>query len=171
MDLSTESPESAKERQIVVFSLGDEWYGVDIASVREIIVMQKITPVPRTPEFVQGIINLRGRVIPVLDLRKHFGFEPKVYDEAQRIMVTDIDDEIVGVVVDSVLSVMRLPESAVEPPSPMVTGPEAQYLIGIAKTENKLIVLLDMARIINDAEKRMLKEMDLAHAVVDEGDS
>lgn len=169
--MSLQSPGGGEERQIVVFSIGEEWYGVEIASVREIIVMQKITPVPRTPDFVQGIINLRGRVIPVLDLRKHFGFEVKPFDEEQRIMVADVGGEIVGVVVDSVLSVMRVPEAAVEPPSPMVTGPEAQYLVGVAKTENKLIILLDMAKIITDAEKRVLKEMDLAHAVVDEGDS
>lgn len=169
--MATESQTGGSERQIVVFSLGNESYGVDIASVREIIVMQKITPVPRTPEFVQGIINLRGRVIPVLDLRKHFGFEVKPPDEDQRIVVADVDGEIVGVVVDSVFSVMRVPDSAIEPPSPMVTGPEAQYLVGIAKTEDRLIILLDIAKIITDAEKRMLKEMDLAHAVLDEGDS
>lgn len=169
--MASESQTGGSERQIVVFSLGTESYGVDIASVREIIVMQRITPVPRTPEFVQGIINLRGRVIPVLDLRKHFGFDVKSPDEDQRIVVTDVDGEIVGIVVDSVFSVMRVPDSAIEPPSPMVTGPEAQYLVGIAKTEDKLIILLDIAKIITDAEKRMLKEMDLAHAVLDEGDS
>ena len=155
-----------KERQIVAFTLGSEIYGVDIASVREIIPIQKIVSVPRAPEFVEGIINLRGRVIPVLDLRKHFGFERKKGDRNQRIVLVEAGSESIGVIVDSVSSVLRIADDSVEPPASVIVGPEIEYIYGIAKVDGDLIVLLDLTRIISDAEKRTLKEADLRTAVV-----
>lgn len=155
-----------KEKQIVAFSLGSETYGVDIAQVREIIPIQKIVPVPRAPDFVEGIINLRGRVIPVLDLRHHFGFEKKKQDPDQRIVLTEVDGESIGVIVDSVSSVLRIPEASIEPPASVITGDDIEYIQGIAKVGSNLIVLLDLTKIISDAEKRTLKEVDLASAVV-----
>jgi len=156
-----------KERQIVAFTLGTEIYGVDIASVREIIPIQKIVSVPRAPDFVEGIINLRGRVIPVLDLRKHFGFEKKMGDPNQRIVLVEAGSESIGVIVDSVSSVLRIPDDSVEPPAFVIVGPEIEYIYGIAKVDGDLIVLLDLTRIISDAEKRSLKEADLRAAVVE----
>ncbi len=156
-----------KERQIVAFTLGTEIYGVDIASVREIIPIQKIVSVPRAPDFVEGIINLRGRVIPVLDLRKHFGFEKKMGDPNQRIVLVEAGSESIGVIVDSVSSVLRIPDDSVEPPASVIVGPEIEYIYGIAKVDGDLIVLLDLTRIISDAEKRSLKEADLRAAVVE----
>lgn len=155
-----------KERQIVAFSLGTETYGVDIASVREIIPIQKIVSVPRAPDFVEGIINLRGRVIPVLDLRKHFGFEQKKGDPNQRIVLVEAGTESIGVIVDAVSSVLRISDDSVEPPASVIVGPEIEYIYGIAKVDGGLIVLLDLTRIISDAEKRTLKEADLRAAVV-----
>ena len=155
-----------KERQIVAFTLGSEIYGVDIASVREIIPIQKIVSVPRAPDFVEGIINLRGRVIPVLDLRKHFGFERKKGDPNQRIVLVEAGSESIGVIVDSVSSVLRIADDSVEPPASVIVGPEIEYIYGIAKVDGDLIVLLDLTRIISDAEKRTLKEADLRTAVV-----
>lgn len=157
-----------KERQVVAFTLGSETYAVDIGKVREIIPIQKIVPVPRAPDFVEGIINLRGRVIPVLDLRKHFGFEKKPFDPSQKIILTEVDDENIGVIVDSVASVLRIPEDAIEPPASVIIGQEIHYIQGIAKLGQNLIVLLDLTRIISDAEKRTLKEVDLASAVIHE---
>ena len=154
------------ERQLVAFSLGTETYGVDIATVKEIIPLQRIVTVPRAPSFVEGIINLRGRVIPVLDLRRHFGFEQKKGDPNQRIVLVETETESIGVIVDSVSSVLRIPEDAVEPPSSVIVGPEIEYIIGIAKVDKDLIVLLDLTKIISDAEKKMLKEADLRSAVV-----
>jgi len=156
----------AREKQIVAFTLGTEIYGVDIATVREIIPIQKIVNVPRAPEFVEGIINLRGRVIPVLDLRKHFGFERKTGDPNQRIVLVETGAESIGVIVDSVSSVLRVRDDAVEPPSSVIVGAEIEYIYGIAKVDDNLIVLLDLTRIISDAEKRTLKEVDLHSALV-----
>lgn len=154
------------ERQIVAFSLGSETYGVDIASVKEIIPIQRIVSVPRSPDFVEGIINLRGRVIPVLDLRKHFGFERKKGDPNQRIVLVEVGAESIGVIVDAVSSVLRIPNDSVEPPAAVIVGPEIEYIDGIAKLDKDLIVLLDLTRIISDAEKKTLKEADLRSAVV-----
>ncbi len=164
--LNTQDGAPNKERQIVAFSLGSETYGVDIGQVREIIPMQKIVPVPRAPEFVEGIINLRGKVIPVLDLRKHFGFEKKERDGNQKIVLSEAGGENIGVIVDSVSSVLRIPEDFVEPPASVITGDKVEYIRGIAKVNDSLIVLLDLTRIISDAESKTLKEVDLASAVV-----
>ncbi len=158
--------EVGQGRQIVAFSLGSEVYGVDIEKVREIIPIQKIVPVPRAPDFVEGIINLRGKVIPVLDLRKHFGFAKKEYSTEQRIVLTESDGESIGVIVDSVSTVLRISQDSVEGPAPVITGGEVDYIQGIAKVNDSLIVLLDLTLIISDAEKRALKNVDLASAVV-----
>jgi purine-binding chemotaxis protein CheW len=154
------------ERQIVAFSLGTETYGVDIASVREIIPIQRIVSVPRAPSFIEGIINLRGRVIPVLDLRKHFGFEQKKGDPNQRIVLVEAGSESIGVIVDAVSSVLRIPDDSVEAPASVIVGPEIEYINGIAKIDKDLVVLLDLTKIISDAEKKTLKETDLRSAVV-----
>lgn len=157
---------SGGERQIVAFSLGQETYGVDIASVREIIPIQKIVPVPRAPDFVEGIINLRGRIVPVLDLRKQFGFEEKKGDPNQRIVLVEAGQDSIGVIVDSVSSVLGISEGSIEPAATVVVGNEIEYIQGIAKVGEELIVLLDLTRIISDAEKRTLREADLRAAVV-----
>ena len=155
-----------RERQIVAFSLGTETYGVDIASVREIIPIQKIVPVPRAPEFVEGIINLRGRVIPVLDLRRHFGFERRKGDPNQRIVLIEAGAESIGVIVDAVSSVLRIAEDSVEPPASVIVGPEIEYIQGIAKVKDGLIVLLDLAKMISEAERKTMKEANLRSVVI-----
>lgn len=155
-----------RERQMVVFSLNSEDYGVDIEKIREIIPMQTIVSVPRAPQFVEGIINLRGRVIPVLDLRRHFGFEKKPPGPAQRIVIVEADQECTGVVVDSVSSVIQVPREAIEDPSEVIIGSDVGYIQGVAKVDNDLIVLLDLAAIITEAQKKTLKEADVASAVV-----
>lgn len=167
--MSTTENVARTERQIVAFCLAEETYGVDIGSIREVIPVQKIIPVPRAPEFVEGIINLRGKVIPVLDLRQHFGFEKKPKDPNQRIMLTEVDGDSIGVIVDMVSSVMRIPEESIEPPATVIIGQDIKYIQGIAKVDDKLLVLLDLTRIINDAEQRTLQEIDLASVLTDEG--
>ena len=164
--LREEAAKKNDDRQIVAFSLGSETYGVDISQVGEIIPIQKIVPVPRAPEFVEGIINLRGKVIPVLDLRKHFGFEKKERDEEQKIVLAESHGESIGVIVDSVSSVLRIQEDSIEPPASVIKGEGVDYIAGICKMNSSLIVLLDLTRIISDAESRSLKEVDLASAVM-----
>ena len=151
-----------EEKQLVVFDLDSESYGVDIGAVREIIRMQEITRVPRTPEFVEGVINLRGKVIPVVDLRKRFGLNVGEQNKDNRIVVVDIGGQDIGVVVDAVTEVLRIHASAIEPPSSVITSADSEYLLGIAKLDDKMIILLELESVLSDKEKDILLQESLA---------
>ena len=142
------------EQQLVVFQLGAELYGVEISRVHEIIRLQSITRVPRAPGFVEGVINLRGKVIPVVDLRRHFGLPAADHTRASRIVVVEIGEQVVGIIVDSVSEVLRVNTSTVEPPSPVVAGLESDYLHGIARLPERLVILLDLDRVLARDERR-----------------
>jgi purine-binding chemotaxis protein CheW len=157
VEKSVEQTLSGDERQLVVFQLGAEFYGVDIARVHEIIRLQSITRVPRAPAFVEGVINLRGKVIPVVDLRRRFGLESSEHTRASRIVVVEIGDNVVGVIVDGVSEVLRVTGASVEPPSPVVAGIESEYIHGIAKLDDRLVILLDLDRVLAQAERRALE--------------
>jgi purine-binding chemotaxis protein CheW len=144
------------ERQLVVFQLGVELYGVDIACVHEIVRMQAVTRVPRAPAFVEGVINLRGRVIPVVDLRHRFNLAAADHTRASRIVVVEIGDEVVGLVVDGVSEVLRIDPALIEPPSPVVAGIDSDYLQGIARLPERLVILLDLDRVLAREERRAL---------------
>lgn len=133
-----------QEIQLVVFDLAGEYYGVDIGDVREIIRMQSITRIPGAPRFVEGVINLRGKVVPVLDLRKRLNRPIKDQTKDTRIVVVNFEGNDVGVIVDGVNEVLRIQLASIEPPSHMITDSESDYLRGIAKLESKLIILLDL---------------------------
>ena len=152
------------ERQLVIFDLSTESYGVDIGAVREIIRLQEITRVPRTPEFVEGVINLRGGVIPVIDLRKRF--ELNVADETRdnRIVVVDIGGQSIGLVVDAVTEVLRINTDSIEPPSSVITTSESEYLMGIAKLDDRLIILLDLNQVLSKSEEESLEEIAMIAA-------
>src|SRR4030088_210732 len=146
-----------EERQLVVFQLGAELYGVDIARVHEIIRLQAVTRVPRAPSFVEGVINLRGKVIPVVDLRRRFGLPSAEHTRASRIVVVEIGDQVVGIVVDGVSEVLRVNGATIEPPSPVVAGVESDYLQGIAKLPDRLVILLNLDRVLARDERRALE--------------
>ena len=137
------------EEQLVVFELAGESYGVEISRVQEIDRMQTITVVPQAPPFVEGVINLRGRITPVVDLRTRFGLPKAEPTPLTRIVVVKAGEEWVGLVVDAVSEVLRIPVDAIEPPSAMVTTAESTYLRGIAKLESRLIILLDLDRVLD----------------------
>ena len=145
------------ERQLVVFQAGAELYGVDISRVHEIIRFQTVTRVPRAPAFVEGVINLRGKVIPVVDLRRRFGLAIAEHTRASRIVVVEIGDQVVGIVVDAVSEVLHINAAIVEPPSPVVAGLDTEYLQGIAKLPDRLIVLLDLDRVLARDERHALE--------------
>ena len=145
------------EAQLVVFQLGAEFYGVEIARVHEIIRLQTVTRVPRAPVFVEGVINLRGKVIPVVDLRRRFGLPMADHTRASRIVVVEIGDQVVGVVVDGVSEVLRVNGATVEPPSPVVAGIDSEYIHGIAKLDDRLVILLDLDRVLAQSERRSLE--------------
>ncbi len=150
------------EQQLVVFDLSGESYGISIESVREIIRLQEITKVPRTPEFVEGVINLRGKVIPVVELRKRFGLEAKERDQDNRIVNVDIGGHEIGMVVDAVTEVLRISSNQVEPPSSVITTADSGYLRGIAKLDDRLIILLDLDQVLTIDEQAELSEVEKA---------
>ncbi len=136
--------EQETERQLVVFDLANETYGVGIEMVREIIRMQVVTYVPDSPEYVEGVINLRGRVVPVMDLRRRFHLVVTEETAQTRVLVVEIRGEWIGVIVDAVNEVQCISESSVEPTSALVSTEDSFYIQGIAKLDEKLLILLDL---------------------------
>ncbi len=147
------------ENQLVVFRLAQEHYGVDIAVVEGIIKMQAITAVPHAARFVEGVTNLRGTVLPVVDMRRRFGLPLGEQTKDTRIIVVEMDGVTVGMVVDAVHEVMRVPVEDIEPPAPMVTTVDSAFITGIAKVEDRLIILLDLAKVLTIQEHADLKAM------------
>jgi purine-binding chemotaxis protein CheW len=145
--------------QLVTFSIGEEEFGVDILKVQEIIRTMEITKVPRAQDFVEGVINLRGKVIPIIDLRRRFGLDSKEHDKHTRIIVIEINNMIVGFVVDSVSEVLRIPAGTVEPPPPVVAGLESEYISGVGKLQDRLLILLDLDKLLSNEDMEALSQM------------
>ena len=143
--------------QLVSFNIGHEEFGLDIQRIQEINRMVEITRVPNSPEFVSGVINLRGKVIPIIDLRKRFGFPPKESDRNTRIIVVELGGMVVGFVVDSVSEVLRIPKNITEPPPSIIAGIGSEYITAVAKLDNRLLILLDLERVLKDKEKQELE--------------
>ena len=142
--------------QLVTFSIGEEEFGVNILKVQEIIRTMEITKVLRAPDFVEGVINLRGKVIPIIDLRRRFGLAPRGHDKNTRIIVIEINNIIVGFVVDAVSEVLRIPASTVEPPPPVVAGVESDYVSGVGKLQDRLLIMLDLDRLLSSEDMEAL---------------
>ena len=155
MDLKKDF-DSKELLQLVTFRLGNEEFSLDILRVQEIIRHMELTRVPRTPDFVDGVINLRGRVIPVLDLRKRFGLPSEERTNETRIIVVDVDNKTVGLKVDAVSEVLRLPADTVEPAPAIVTGAESDYIKGVGKLDGRLLILLDVEKILTRTERDAL---------------
>ncbi len=147
------------EQQLVLFELARECYGVAIATVESIIKLQPITVVPHAPAFVEGVTNLRGAVLPVLDLRKRFGLPPQPATKDSRIVVVMLNGLKVGMVVDGVSEVLRVSEDAIEPPSPLVMSVDTTFIKGIAKVAQRLIILLDLSQVLSAQEQSQLPEL------------
>ena len=143
--------------QLVSFNIGKEEFGVNILKVQEINRMITITKVPNSPDFVEGVINLRGRVIPVVDLRIRLGLEKIEYGKNTRIIVVEIEGKTIGFIVDSVSEVLRIPKSITEPPPAIISGISSEYIIAIGKLEDRLLILLDLEKILAFNEKKQLE--------------
>ncbi len=141
------------QNQSVVFRIGNESYGVDVDSVVSIIKMQEITRVPHAPEFIEGVTNLRGAVVPILDLRRRFGLPSEKPGPNTRIMIINADDTHAGLVVDAVTQVVQVPDDTIEPPPQMAITANSTFIRGIAKVDGALIILLDMKRVLTFEEK------------------
>lgn len=138
--------------QLVSFCLGKEEYGIEITRVREIILLDEITQVPQTPDYVMGLINLRSTVIPIVDLRIRFGLPQNDFSDDTRIMVLNIQGKMVGIVVDAVSEVLRVSSEEIVPSPPTVAGLGREYLSGLVQLQDRLLILLDVDRILGNEE-------------------
>ncbi|MGD0657384.1 MAG: chemotaxis protein CheW [Syntrophorhabdales bacterium] len=145
--------------QLVTFRLEDEEFGVDILKVQEINKMIDITRIPNAPPFVEGVINLRGKIIPIVDLRKRLGFEGRSYDKSTRIIVVELEGMVLGFIVDSVSEVLRISESTVEPPPALVSGVDSEYIEGVGKLDNRLLILLELKKVFTSTDRRALEKV------------
>ncbi len=141
------------EHQLVVFELDHESYGVEITIVEAIIKMQEITRLPHAPEYVEGITNLRGTIVPVIDLRKRFNLHLQEATRDTRIVITNMNDSKVGLIVDAVTQVIHIPDEAIEPPPQMSVTVNSTFIKNIAKLDNQLVILLDLGKVLTNEEK------------------
>ncbi len=149
-----------QDLQAVVFMLNRAYYGVPILQVQEIVKMTEITELPNTPDFVQGIVNLRGKIIPIIDMRKRFGLPEETIDENWKILILKEEDVLFGVMVDQISEVEKVPATLIEKPPKIVAGVNGKFINGIAKTQNRLLILLDIAKILSDEEKELLQDIE-----------
>jgi len=138
--------------QLVSFGLSDEEYGIEITKIREIILITEITQVPQTPHYVKGLINLRSTVIPVIDLRARFDLPEAEATDESRIMVLNVGTKTIGIVVDAVSEVLRVSNKDIAPPPPTVAGLGREYLTGLVKLDDRLLIMLDIDKILGDDE-------------------
>lgn len=147
-----------KDCQLVGFRIGEETYGVQIGSVREIVRVPEITAVPNAPEMIEGVINLRGKIIPVMDLRKRFGSSAIQSDKKNRILVVELESRLLGLIVSSASEVLKIPPSEIEPPGAVFAEGESSYVTGVGKLKGRLVILLDIARLLRQPEYKKLEE-------------
>ncbi len=139
----------AKHIQMVVFSIGKELYGVGIDAVHEIVKVPDITEVPDAPAFLEGVINLRGKIIPVVDLRKRMRLDSREKTKTSRVLITENEGRLVGLLVDAVSEVLKIQPESVEAPPEMISSIGVQYITGVAKVQGRLIILLDLKRVLS----------------------
>ena len=147
------------EQQLVVFELANEFYGINIAMVESIIKMQTITQLPQTPSYVKGVTNLRGSVLPVLDLRTRFALPENEDTRQTRIMIVTMGNIKAGIIVDAVSEVLRVSDESIEPLPPMINSVDSAFLKGIVRLEKRLIILLELSRVLNLDEQKSLEAL------------
>jgi purine-binding chemotaxis protein CheW len=147
------------EIQIACFRLGDDVYAADIMRIKEIIRPQKLTSLPKSPAFVEGVLNLRGTVIPVIDLRKRFDFPVADQNKDTRLLIVTVGRQLLGLKVDEVTEVITLHVKNIKPPPQVVNGVSAEYLVGVCLAKDSLIMLLNLDKILTDSESSELRTM------------
>jgi purine-binding chemotaxis protein CheW len=154
------SGEQGELIQLVSFNLAQEEYGVDVLKVREIIRMPTITRVPNTPQYVEGVINLRGKVIPIINMRKRFSLADAEYDKQTRIMVMDVGGELMGFIVDAVSEVIRISSSEIQPsPAVVSSGIDQECIAGVINQTERLLVLLELEKMFTQDERQLFKNL------------
>ncbi|EOD01668.1 chemotaxis protein CheW [Caldisalinibacter kiritimatiensis] len=149
------------ENQYVVFKLGKEEYGIDIMNVKEIGPYQESTKVPNTPSFIEGIINYRGNVIPIINLKKRFNLDDKGVTNNTRIIVISLNDKQIGFIVDEASETLRIAEDDIDPAPDMITGIDRKYITGVGKVDDRLIILIDLEKVLSEEEKKEIHNMEI----------
>jgi len=149
------------EKQFVVFKLETEEYGIDIMNVREIAPYQEVSKVPNTPPFIEGVINFRGVVIPIINLKKKFSLNDGEIQSETRLIIMNLEDKQIGFIVDEASETVRLDDSEIEPAPELIAGVDRAYILGVGKKEERLIILIDLIRILSDDEKDKIITMDV----------
>jgi purine-binding chemotaxis protein CheW len=157
-----EENEDTQRGRFLTFALGEEKFGIDIKYVTEIIGMQPITALPEAPDYTKGIINLRGKIIPVIDIRLKFKKEPKEYNDRTCIIVIDIEEVKVGLIVDDVADVLKIEDENIAPPPDHRAGIQNRYLAGIGKVSSNVILLLSCEKLFLEEELEMIKESSVS---------
>ncbi|GIV59779.1 chemotaxis protein CheW [Rhodocaloribacter litoris] len=150
--------------QLVSFVIENEEFGIDILNVQEIIRPVAITRVPNAPSFVEGVINLRGRIVPVVDLRKRFNLPPRPADKNTRIVVVELDGKVIGFMMDAVKEVLRVHRNVIEPPPELTIGIDTHYISGVAKLEDRLLILLELEEVLSAEELQAAHQTQQAAA-------
>jgi purine-binding chemotaxis protein CheW len=163
MESKKERKETGELRQFISFSVGEEEYGMELMRVKEVIRVRETTWLPRAPSFVKGIINLRGDVIPIIDLRDKFGLEPREATAMTRVIVVEVEGRLMGMVVDSASQVVRIPEDQIEP-SPVHGSFSQDFISGVGKRDDTLIILLNADAVLTIEEREALGSLDVSAA-------
>jgi purine-binding chemotaxis protein CheW len=159
-DINEELDEDAQKNRFLTFHLGKESYGIEIEYVTEIIVMQEITKVPDLPESMIGVVNLRGNVISVMNMRNRFHLESREIDDRTCIIVVNVEDIAIGLLVDTVNEVLNIPEAQIDPPPKTHSGIKSNYIMGMGKIENQVKILLDIEKILHEEELEQIQQIE-----------
>lgn len=152
--------ETVVDRKVIIFQLNDEEYAVSVQQVGSIERIEPITRVPQTADFVKGVINLRGVVTPIIDLRIRFGLQETEFTESSRIIIVYLDDMEVGLIVDAANDVIDIPENAIEPAPEVIGSVDVDYIDGVAKLDNRLLILLNLQKVLTKEEITELKSVE-----------
>jgi purine-binding chemotaxis protein CheW len=153
-----------KDLHLVGFRIGRETFGVPINLVHEIVRIPEITAVPESPDYVEGVINLRGKIVSVVDLRKRFGEKEIISHKKNRILVAEVEGKMVGLIVDAASEVLKVPPSDIEAPPSMFQEGDVQYVTGVGKLHGRLIIVVDLTKVLQNGELRRLEEFGPAVA-------
>ena len=156
---TSDEKELRQEIQLACFRIGSELYALDIMKIKEIIRPQKLTPIPKAPSFIEGVINLRGTVIPVADMRKRFDQPISEENSKNRIVVCSLSGKMIGLLVDEVTEVKRYGREEIAPAPQFIKGPQAEYFLGVARCDDDLIMLIDLEKVLSSDEKIELQNL------------
>jgi len=143
--------------QLVGFKLGNEEFGIDISRVQEINMMMQLTKIPNSNKCIEGVVNLRGKIVPVINLRERLGLSKKADDSKTKIIVSEINNKLIGFIVDEVNEVLRISKAIIEPAPEIVTGVESELIEGVAKLDERLLILLNLDKVLTVTEIKQLE--------------